>query len=81
MRNHIKIEQQLKLHIECIQDKLDDTEKLAKKYAHAGEEIKEVRVDLSKYKDACKQKDLEIEQLKRQVGNYKQHEIQMANRL
>jgi|LauGreDrversion4_2_1035121.scaffolds.fasta_scaffold854839_1 predicted RNase H-like nuclease (RuvC/YqgF family) len=24
VRNHIKIEQQLKLHIECIQDKLED---------------------------------------------------------
>lgn len=24
VRNHIKIEQQLKLHIECVQDKLDD---------------------------------------------------------
>lgn len=27
VRNHIKIEQQLKLHIECVQDKLDDSEK------------------------------------------------------
>ena len=27
VRNHIKIEQQLKLHIECVQDKLDDIEK------------------------------------------------------
>jgi hypothetical protein len=27
VRNHIKIEQQLKLHIECIQDKSDDFEK------------------------------------------------------
>ena len=24
VRNHIKIEQQLKLHIECVQDKLED---------------------------------------------------------
>ena len=31
VRNHIKIEQQLKLHIECVQDKLDDAEKLLKK--------------------------------------------------
>lgn len=28
VRNHIKIEQQLKLHIECLQDKLEDAEKL-----------------------------------------------------
>lgn len=27
VRNHIKIEQQLKLHIECVQDKFDDSEK------------------------------------------------------
>jgi len=27
VRNHIKIEQQLKLHIECVQDKLDENEK------------------------------------------------------
>lgn len=27
MRNHIKIEQQLKLHIECLQDKYDECEK------------------------------------------------------
>lgn len=31
VRNHIKIEQQLKLHIECVQDKLEDQEKLLKK--------------------------------------------------
>ena len=27
VRNHIKIEQQLKLHIECVQDKMDENEK------------------------------------------------------
>lgn len=27
VRNHIKIEQQLKLHIECLQDKLEEAEK------------------------------------------------------
>ena len=31
VRNHIKIEQQLKLHIECVQDKLEDQEKQLKK--------------------------------------------------
>lgn len=31
VRNHIKIEQQLKLHIECVQDKLDDSEKAREK--------------------------------------------------
>lgn len=30
VRNHIKIEQQLKLHIECLQDKLEDAERSAK---------------------------------------------------
>ena len=33
VRNHIKVEQQLKLHIECVQDKLDDTEKVLRRYA------------------------------------------------
>lgn len=33
VRNHIKIEQQLKLHIECVQDKLEDQEKVLKKNA------------------------------------------------
>jgi len=32
VRNHIKIEQQLKLHIECVQDKLDETEKSVKNF-------------------------------------------------
>lgn len=30
VRNHIKIEQQLKLHIECLQDKLEDADKVTK---------------------------------------------------
>lgn len=30
VRNHIKIEQQLKLHIEVLQDKLEDAEKQMK---------------------------------------------------
>ena len=41
VRNHIKIEQQLKLHIECIQDKLDDTEKTLKRYLQDRNEVKE----------------------------------------
>lgn len=33
VRNHIKIEQQLKLHIECVQDKLDENDKIFAKQA------------------------------------------------
>ena len=54
MRNHIKIEQQLKLHIECVQDKLDDTEKIVKKISVNREEVKEAKHELTKYKDLIK---------------------------
>lgn len=54
VRNHIKIEQQLKLHIECVQDKLDDTEKLVKKFSGDREEVKETKHELTKYKDLIK---------------------------
>lgn len=32
MRNHIKVEQQLKLHIEVLQEKIDDLEKEKKEW-------------------------------------------------
>ncbi len=54
MRNHIKIEQQLKLHIECVQDKLDDTEKLLKKYANERDEIKDLKAELHRSKELVK---------------------------
>ena len=54
VRNHIKIEQQLKLHIECVQDKLDDTEKIVKKISGDREEVKEAKHELTKYKDLIK---------------------------
>lgn len=54
VRNHIKIEQQLKLHIECVQDKLDDTEKLLKKHANERDEIKDLKAELHRSKELVK---------------------------
>lgn len=68
VRNHIKIEQQLKLHIECVQDKLDDTEKLLKRYAAERDEVKEARLEMAKNRDSQKQQSAEIDNLKRQVS-------------
>ena len=64
VRNHIKIEQQLKLHIECIQDKLDDQDKLVKKYQSERDDVKEAQKELLKFKEALKHKDAEIDALK-----------------
>jgi hypothetical protein len=38
VRNHIKIEQQLKLHIDCVQEKADEFEKLLQQHAAVIEE-------------------------------------------
>ena len=52
VRNHIKIEQQLKLHIECVQDKLEDQEKLLKKETETKEkQHSERELELKRYKD------------------------------
>ena len=81
VRNHIKIEQQLKLHIECVQDKLDDTEKLVKKFESEREQLNETKQELSRYKDLLKLREIEIEKLKRSNTNYKQIEVQMQHRI
>ena len=61
VRNHIKIEQQLKLHIECVQDKLDDQEKLMKKELDERvNEKSEVKLELERYKDLLKLREKEI---------------------
>lgn len=43
VRNHIKIEQQLKLHIECVQDKLDETEKSVKNFETEKQQFAETK--------------------------------------
>ena len=65
MRNHIKIVQQLKLHIECVQDKFDDCEKskeLLKKQRKQQDE--EIQKDLQRYKDLLGLREKEIDTLK-----------------
>ena len=65
VRNHIKIEQQLKLHIECVQDKLEDQEKLLKKEVESKEkEQGEKELELKRYKDLLSLREKEVSQLK-----------------
>ena len=75
VRNHIKIEQQLKLHIECVQDKLDDHEKLVKKEQdNKVIEKTEVKQELQRYKELLNLREKEIIQLKTKEVNYKKME-------
>jgi len=72
VRNHIKIEQQLKLHIECVQDKLDEQEKLLKKELDDRvNEKSEVKLELERYKDLLGLREKEISQLKVREQNFK----------
>ena len=65
MRNHIKIEQQLKLHIECVQDKREDQEKLLKKEVESKEkESGEKELELKRYKDLLSLREKEVSQMK-----------------
>ena len=64
VRNHIKIEQQLKLHIECVQDKLEDQEKqLKKEIASKDKEQSEKDLELKRYKDLLSLREKEITKL------------------
>ena len=65
VRNHIKIEQQLKLHIECVQDKLEDQEKLLKKEVAFKEKVSsESELELKRYKDLLSLREKEISSFK-----------------
>ena len=65
VRNHIKIEQQLKLHIECVQDKLEDQEKQLKKEVATKERVSsESELELNRYKDLLGLREKEISSLK-----------------
>lgn len=82
VRNHIKIEQQLKLHIECIQDKFEDackerdqvtkqrskTEDLAASQAKINEKLEK---EVEKYKVENEKMTKQIEQLNREVKELK----------
>ena len=61
VRNHIKIEQQLKLHIECVQDKLEEQEKLVKKESEQKvRDAEESELELKRYKDLLGLREKEI---------------------
>ena len=65
MRNHIKVEQQLKLHIEVLQEKIDDLEKEKKEWE--AKTTKEKAAHEKKLKNSfqklMEQKTQEIEKL------------------
>ena len=68
VRNHIKIEQQLKLHIECVQDKLEDQEKqLKKEIASKDKEQSEKDLELKRYKDLLSLREKEITKLNQET--------------
>lgn len=70
VRNHIKIEQQLKLHIECVQDKLEDQEKIVKKLGQQSESEKDaVELELKRYKDLLSLREKEIKQLNGKIDH------------
>jgi septal ring factor EnvC (AmiA/AmiB activator) len=72
VRNHIKIEQQLKLHIECLQDKLEDAERSAKnaekdrEARRAQEETMAVR-EAKRYRELLEIRETEVERLNAEV--------------
>lgn len=94
VRNHIKVEQQLKLHIEVMQDKMDDLEKDKVSIVQSFEKHKrEFEQQIRKqYDKALNQKDSEIDTLADEVKktketieiqilmieNYKQSQARMA---
>jgi hypothetical protein len=58
VRNHIKIEQQLKLHIEVLQDKIEDAEKLGK---DGGPSAQESVRELKRYRELLDIREKEVE--------------------
>jgi chromosome segregation ATPase len=85
VRNHIKIEQQLKLHIECVQDKLEETEKLMKKQTveqdSANNASMQAVQDLTRYKDALALREKEIEQMKASASQWRKAESDLKAKL
>lgn len=79
VRNHIKIEQQLKLHIECIQDKLEDAikekDQISKQrmesLATKDKAIKEMEAEVEKQKAENEKMLKQIEQLNKEVKELK----------
>ena len=82
VRNHIKIEQQLKLHIECVQDKLEDQEKLLKKEVATKERVSsESELELNRYKDLLGLREKEISSLNQQIDQLRSKDDGMKKRI
>ena len=73
VRNHIKIEQQLKLHIECLQDKLEEAEKerqrenREREARKADEESQAVR-ESKRYRELLNLREEEVDKLKAELS-------------
>ncbi len=82
VRNHIKIEQQLKLHIECVQDKLEDQEKLLKKEVAVKEKVSsESELELKRYKDLLNLREKEISGLKDTMDQLRTNDESLKKRV
>jgi hypothetical protein len=82
VRNHIKIEQQLKLHIECVQDKLDENEKnMGKHNAERENEKTEQLQLLARQKEANTTRDNKIKQLQNALDAKIQEDATQAKKI
>ncbi len=73
VRNHIKIEQQLKLHIECLQDKLEEAEKerqreVREREARRAEEESQAVREAKRYRELLDIREEEIDKLKSELS-------------
>ena len=73
VRNHIKIEQQLKLHIECLQDKLEEAEKervreSKEREARKAEDESQAVRESKRYRELLDLREEEVDKLKAEVA-------------
>ncbi len=73
VRNHIKIEQQLKLHIECLQDKLEEADKektreAREREARRAEEESQAIREAKRYRELLDIREEEVDKLKAEVA-------------
>ena len=74
VRNHIKVEQQLKLHIEVLQEKIDDLEKDKKEFDF---KLKNEKANherkLAGYKKIVESRQQEVEKLKKDLSKQREY--------
>lgn len=75
MRNHIKVEQQLKLHIEVLQEKIDELEKEREKFdLKLQSELKALERKLQDgYAKLLEQKTVEADKLNRELKKTREY--------